>query len=234
MNFFGGLLKQGWNVLGSSTSWVADKVSYAGDFYKNKFFPTSQKTTIVPSNVSNQPYTGWFGFRPTQKEVQTINTPFYETWWNNSVKLGGTIWDKATGMFRTEKQKAAGKTINTLWQTAGDIAVKAIQTLPAYFDNKWNLTPRASSGDNIGNTPLVQNTPVIYSNENQPNNAATQPGLFSDLVSFFQGGSQPQGSYSIAYPQQEAMPSGGGINLTAIGIFLGLGVSAYFIFKGNK
>jgi len=230
----GGLLKQGWNVLGNSTSWVADKVSYAGDFYKNKFFPTSQKTSIVSSNVSTQPYTGFFGFRPTAPESQTVNAPWYQTWWDNSVKSSEIIWDKVTGMFRSEKQKAAGKTINTLWQTAGDLAVKAINTLPSYFDQKWNLTPRSGGGDNIGNTPLVQNTPVVYSEPGQSNAPVTTPGLFSDLISFFQEGSQPQGSYSIGYPQQAAIPSGGGMNLTTIGIFLGLGVSAYFIFKGKK
>ena len=229
-----GLLKQGFNVLGGAVDWVRDKVSYAGEFYANKFFPTSQKTKIIPSIVSNQPYTSFFGFRtPIQKDAGTVNSPWYQRWWDSSVKAGSTIWDRVTGMFQSEKQKAATSTINTLWSTAGKIAQSAINTLPAYFNNKWGLKARAASGESLGNTPVREQTPIIYYNDTQSNSPATEPGIFGDLISYFQRGSQPQGTYSLANPQQAPIPASsiGGILPPNIAIIAIIGIGAWLFLR---
>lgn len=205
-NFFSNMssmLRGGWNIL----SYPVKAATYAGEFWSEKFFPQQQKTTIVPSIVSNQPYTTYQGVRPVVQQAQTL-TPWYQSWFNNSkqwaVNVGGGIGNWFAGM-NIRKEKA--KTINTFASTLGSITRGVLTSLPDYFNSKWGLTSRGDTGDKIGNAPYVPSTTVIHLNETQSNQAATQGGLFDSFLGLMGLGSQPRGEYNTAFPQQSPAPS---------------------------
>lgn len=220
-NFFtniGGMLKGGWNVLGNTWNTVKESVTYAGEFWQDKFFPQNQKTTIKPSLVSNQPYTTYSGVRTTSQEAPTI-TPWYQNWWNSAktkfVDFTSGVGNWFAGM-NVRKEKL--KTVNVLATegnslirgaatTVSAVAKNVLTALPDYFNQKWGLTSRGNTGDKIGNSPYVPTTTVVHLNETQSNQAATEKGLFESFLGLLGMGSQPKGEYNIAYPQEAAAPA---------------------------
>ena len=151
------------------------------------FFPAEQREKIVDSNVSKQPYTSYFGFRPTAPEAPTLRTPFQQWWQTKVVK---PVKDYYMG-FKTQELGRESAKVLTEVATTG---IRRIgDSLTDHYMTKWGLKPRPSEpGDRYA-----------YLNQGQSRAPATEvsPAGFFGMYP-----SQPVGSYFMGNPQSSPMP----------------------------
>lgn len=191
---------------------IGSATKTAAEAFTSSFFPAPQKTTIVSSNVSNQPYETTQGYRSVVKGATTLGQTF-QTWWQNSII--DPIKDTYMGYKKTEVAQSLG-------QMAADVVTgtaKAVATnLPQYFMEKWGLVKRTDSGERVSNTPVQPANVIYYQDPTQSSAPATvvvgapqqEEDGFSNIVDFFNSllnSSQPKGTYSLGYSQQAAIPT---------------------------
>lgn len=213
----------------------------------SSFFPTAQKTVITNDQVSSQPYTTFLGYRPQIKGATTLGDE-YQSWWSQMFESGRKLWDNFRTSFMGYSWKDLGKkSLNTLGQVAEQTSQKVIQTLPDYFMTKWGLTNNRIQDEYATNNQSTnpQGYPIIYLDSTQSRSAATES---SGIMDFFRSafGTQPRGEYSIAFPQQEAIPipvsipagsekiDSGGLNWTPILYIIGIFAALFLLYNFLK
>ena len=224
----GSMLKTGWDSVGNL---FATPVSYAlelGQRAGASIFPAPQKTTIVSSNVSVAEPT-MPGYRPVTKEAQS--TGILERAFTSLQQSIGSVFDN---FYKFKGQAQTGSVVNTLAggikTIAGTIVSSGVQAisdnLPAYFADKWGLK-NIDSGIPGGNSPVTPST-IIYNQQPTQSNAPATTGTLADFFKLLGMGTQPTGSYSIAYPQSSAVPVGSSVNWILIGA---IALGGFFLLK---
>ena len=182
------LLKQGFNTVATAFVPGGSTTVKAIGYATSGFFPAEQREKVVSSNVSNTPYTSFFGYRPVTPEVQTLRSPFVN-WWQQKIYEPAKKWYMGYKTADLGRQAA-----NTLAQTAQIGIAKVGASLTDYFIGKWGLSTRAKeAGDQYS-----------YYNEGQSNAPATTPAAGG----FFDAITQPLGSFFIGNPQSAPIPAG--------------------------
>jgi hypothetical protein len=201
--------------------------------FASDFFPNPQRETVVSSLAGNMPQQTQ-GYRDLAQSAPTI-TPWYKQWWQSATASAGEIWNSFTGIKSDTKKPE----VKTLAQAGGDVMGgifgTVTTTLADYFTDKWGLTNRKSPDQNV------------YYEKTQSKDAATEPTSLADtLLSLMGLGSQPKGTYSIAYPQSSGIPTSnsGGLQMSTgtpipikWALLIGAGILVYiFVFKkkGHK
>lgn len=152
------------------------------------FFPAEQREKVVPSIVSNQPYTTFVGYRPITPEVQTLRSPF-ANWWQTKIVQPVATW------YQGQKIKDISKSFSNTLVTAADAGIKKLgASLTDYYINKWGLQVR----------PVEPKDPYGYYNTNV-SKAPAVTDMVKDFFTMYP--SQPAGSYFIANPQSSPMPA---------------------------
>lgn len=213
------ILKWPFNITGSLTESALKKGAEIGQ----NVYDSVQKTKIVPSIVSNQPYTTYAGYRETSQSAPTL-TPWYEAWWNAVSSFGRKISDGVGNIYMGTKVATMKKqTVDTLGNIYSGVLSgvnKSITTLPDLISQKLNYVLSGFTGERTqdntgkGSLAIIDAAPT---NDNRPLYNAESMSLFdalnTSMKSLFNIGYQEEPvTVPVVSAEAGSPAAGGGVN----------------------